>query len=77
MSTDIPLIAYDGEKDERFEGVYLLDGDTEDKTTVEDFRSYWLIRDWERHVINNVHYWFPRSSYSIDKDIIHKLHELD
>jgi len=63
----------DDEKDERFEGVILLDAGDVEKKTAENCEDYWHIRDWELMTSGGVDYWFCRSSYTIDKEIIAKL----
>ena len=63
----------DGEKDERFEGVILLEGGEIEKKTAEDCGSFWHIRDWEVLESGGVNHWFCRSGYTLDKELIAKL----
>ena len=72
---DLPAIGMDGEKDERSDGVVLLEVlDDENKTTAEDCGSYWQIRDWEVHeLLPGKPHWFSRHGYTMDKDMVAKL----
>lgn len=75
---DVPVMGMDDEKDERSDGVVLLEVfDDENKTTAEDRGSYWYLRDWElTEVLPGTPYWFCRRGYAIDKDMIAKLSAL-
>ena len=72
------LVCGKEEKDERFENVILLEhvkySDFEqDKTTAENDGDCWIIRDWELTSDGGEYFWFCRSMYTIQKDLIKKL----
>ena len=69
----LPILEVDNEKDERFEGVLLIDGDDETKKTAEDCGLWWYIRDWEIQNIDGSNYWFARSGFSLSKSMVNKL----
>jgi len=72
-------LAYGEEgKDERFENVILFEhekySDVEEyKTTAENDGDCWRIRDWELTSDGSEYFWFCRSMYTIQKDLIKKL----
>ena len=69
----LPLL-YDTEKDERFDGVILVEEEVfEDeitKKTAEDLGKSWLIADWETTNIDGDLYWATTWTYSVDKSTI-------
>lgn len=77
LNIDWPIISGNEAQDERADGVFILDGDHEGKTTAEDMGEYWYIREWEPMTHNEVLYWFDRSGYSIYKDTVKKLYAID
>ena len=68
MSASVP-----DAKDERSPGVVLLFSDADTKVTAEDCGLWWYIRDWEAHDHDGLTYWFDRSGYAIQKDMIKQL----
>jgi len=73
---DIPIINIGEEKDDRFDGVVLLEHSSNEKKTAEDCGLWWYIREWEILTLDGDTYWFTRSGYSISKDIIKQLGDL-
>jgi len=71
----LPLL-YDTEKDERFDGVILVEEDMDNflseimKTTAEDLGKSWLIADWETTNIDGNIYWATTSMNAIAKSVI-------
>lgn len=67
----LPIL--DDAKDERFEGVILIEDHGDEKTTAEDCGEYWYVRSWEIGSFDGEKYWFNRSGYSISKTVIEML----
>ena len=72
----IPLLDEDA-KDERFDGVILVEYSDGDKTTAEDCGVYWYIRNFEIMDIKGKQFWFSRFGYSISKKIIEQLEKAE
>ena len=71
-NTDIPILSTseEGEKDERFEGVILLECGSESKQTAENCGMWWYIRDWELYEVDGQAHWIVRSGHTISKKTI-------
>ena len=72
-SEDIQIMGTDEEKDERFDGVVLLEHSADEKTTAEDCGLWWYIRSWELTTFDGNTYWRARGGSGISKDIIKQL----
>lgn len=72
----LPLFQIDGEKDERFEGVFLLGGNVKSKKTAENCGLYWFIRDWAVDDFDGEDHWHSHSSFVIQKEHIKTLARL-
>ena len=71
MSTvpQYPLLFPD-DRDERFPGVVLIDGDQEYKRTAERKENGWYVLEWEVYTAADVLYWIPRHGFLADDALI-------
>ena len=74
--SDIPLMNPEWSSDERTEGVVLLDSGECWKQTAKDYGDYWMVVDWETHVVLGQTFWLDRCSYSVTKEVVAKLAEM-
>jgi hypothetical protein len=75
--TDLPLLM-GHERDERFDGVFLICSSAEDgwKETAERVDRGWMITEWETFAIDGGEAWGVRSSYSVSDWLISTLASL-